>query len=163
MGTRDFTKMHGLGNDFVVVDARDLEFNPTPEEIRQLADRRTGIGFDQLITLVAPTDPRADIFMRIHNADGGEVAACGNATRCIAKLIAQDRADQAVSIETAAGLLHASLAAPDGLVCVDMGPARTGWRDIPLATPAAAPEARPQHGAGFLFELLCGAQGARVG
>ncbi|MHA1564065.1 MAG: diaminopimelate epimerase [Alphaproteobacteria bacterium] len=134
MGTRDFTKMHGLGNDFVVVDARNLEFHPTTDEIRQLADRRTGIGFDQLITLEMPADPDADIFMRIHNADGGEVAACGNATRCVAKLIAQDRTNRTVCIQTAAGLLHATMMATGGLVRVDMGPARTAWREIPLAT-----------------------------
>ncbi len=134
MGTRDFIKMHGLGNDFVVVDARDREFRPTTEAIRQWADRRTGIGFDQLITLESPADPQADIFMRIHNADGGEVAACGNATRCVAKLISAGRTDRPICIQTGAGLLRANIVPPDGLVCVDMGPARSRWQEIPLAT-----------------------------
>ncbi len=133
MGTRDFVKMHGLGNDFVVVDARAGDFLPTAAAIRDLADRRTGIGFDQLITLTLPTDTRADIFMRIHNADGGEVAACGNATRCVARLVARETHAKTATIQTGAGLLHASIAAPDGMVSVDMGLARTQWRDIPLA------------------------------
>jgi diaminopimelate epimerase len=99
---------------------------------RALADRHTGIGCDQLILIEAPRDPAAQAFMRILNADGSEAEACGNGTRCIARLIAEETGDSRVWIETLAGLLEAELL-PDLRVAVDMGPARTGWRDIPLA------------------------------
>ncbi len=82
---RPFTKMHGLGNDFVVVDAREIPFRPGIEQARHIADRRVGIGCDQLIVLEPSTS--TDVFMRIYNADGTEAEACGNATRCIASRI----------------------------------------------------------------------------
>jgi diaminopimelate epimerase len=119
-----FHKMHGLGNDFVVIDARDRAVAIDAARTRALADRHTGIGCDQLI-LVGPGDD-SDVTMRIWNADGSEVAACGNATRCVPVLIGRD-----VSIRTAAGLLHASLSG-DGAT-VDMGAPRFGWDEIPLA------------------------------
>ncbi len=136
MGTLGFIKMHGLGNDFVVVDARVRQFAPSAAEIRALADRRTGIGFDQLITLETPNDAGADIAIRIHNADGGEVEACGNATRCVAKLVAEENNTETASIQTPAGVLHARIADPGDMISVDMGPARLAWQDIPLAAAA---------------------------
>jgi diaminopimelate epimerase len=99
---------------------------------RALADRNTGIGCDQLILIEAPRDPAAQAFMRILNADGSEAEACGNGTRCIARLIAEETGASRVRLETLAGLLEAELL-PDLRVAVDMGPARTLWRDIPLA------------------------------
>lgn len=135
MGNREFIKMHGLGNDFVVIDARAEPFRPAPSALRAIADRRMGVGCDQLISIEAPQDPQAQAFMRIHNADGGEVGACGNGTRCVARLLFAELGCEAVTIETAAGLLHAK-AGPDGQITVDMGPARTEWREIPLARPA---------------------------
>ncbi len=129
---RAFLKMHGLGNDFVVVDARGEPFAPDDRVARHIADRHTGIGCDQLIVIEKPRNGRADAFMRIHNADGGEVAACGNATRCVAQLLMTESGLDHVSIETAAGRLEAARA-DRGRIAVDMGPARTEWRDIPLA------------------------------
>ena len=123
MGT-PFTKMHGLGNDFAIFDAREAEI-PMPEaRVRLLADRRLGIGCDQLIRL--EPSARADVFMRIYNPDGSESGACGNATRCVAHLLGGD-----VVIETIAGLLQANTAGES--VSVDMGPPRFGWNEIPLA------------------------------
>lgn len=126
-----FIKMHGLGNDFVILDARERPVALDRAAIRAVADRRTGVGFDQLITL--ERSDKADIFMRIHNADGGEVAACGNASRCVAELVMRERGRRGrVVIETLAGLLE-SRDAEAGMIAVDMGAARLGWRDIPLA------------------------------
>jgi len=87
MSTTAFVKMHGLGNDFVVIDARRDAFSLDRTRAHAIADRKTGIGCDQLIVIEKPQRAGADVFMRIHNADGGEVEACGNATRCIATLI----------------------------------------------------------------------------
>lgn len=127
-----FVKMHGLGNDFVVLDTRARPIPLDSEHARAIADRKTGIGCDQLITLEPAHDRQADAFMRIRNADGGEVEACGNAARCIATLLMRETGRDRVVIETVMGLLGAERRA-DGLVAVDMGPARLDWRDIPLA------------------------------
>ncbi len=127
-----FRKMHGLGNDFVVIDRRRDDIRVDAAAARALADRHTGIGCDQLILIEMPRHPAAQIFMRILNADGSEAEACGNGTRCIARLIAEETGDSRVRLETLAGLLDAELL-PDGRVAVDMGKARTFWRDIPLA------------------------------
>ena len=130
-----FVKMHGLGNDFVVLDARAQSLELTPAQVRAIADRRTGVGCDQLILVEAARDGRADAYMRIRNADGGEVEACGNATRCVAAMrMAETGRDHAV-IETTAGLLDAETAGPDR-VAVDMGPVRLDWQEIPLKVPA---------------------------
>lgn len=125
-----FHKMHGLGNDFVVIDARAHD-GPDAETIdearsRAIADRRTGVGCDQVIVL-EPSD-RADVRMRIWNADGSEVESCGNATRCVVLLEGRD-----VMIETKGGLLHGTLAGDEA--SVDMGSPRFGWEEIPLAYP----------------------------
>jgi diaminopimelate epimerase len=127
-----FRKMHGLGNDFVVLDARRAPLALAAAAARAVADRHTGIGCDQIIVIEPPRRPGADARMRILNADGSEAEACGNATRCIARLIAEETGAPRVRLETVAGLLAAELR-PDGLVAVDMGEARIGWRDIPLA------------------------------
>src|SRR5438445_9481985 len=127
-----FRKMHGLGNDFVVLDRRWHSIAVDAAAARALADRHTGIGCDQVILIEPPHDPAAQLLMRILNADGSEAEACGNASRCIARLVAEETGDRHVTIETVAGLLATELL-PDHGVAVDMGPARTGWRDIPLA------------------------------
>jgi diaminopimelate epimerase len=124
--------MHGLGNDFVVLDARREPLALDERKARVIADRHRGVGCDQLLVLEKPRSPGADVFMRIRNADGGEVDACGNGTRCIADLVMRETGKKHAIIETAAGLLEAR-AAGDHCVSVDMGPARFQWRDIPLA------------------------------
>ncbi len=129
---RAFLKMHGLGNDFVVVDARGEPFVADERVARHIADRHIGIGCDQLIVIEKPRNGQADAFMRIRNADGGEVAACGNATRCVAQLLMAESGRDHAYIETVAGRLEAARA-DRGRIAVDMGPARTDWRDIPLA------------------------------
>jgi diaminopimelate epimerase len=127
-----FLKMHGLGNDFVVLDARRQKLTLSEQQRRRLADRHLGVGFDQMVTLENPVTPGADVFMRLHNADGSEARACGNATRCIAARIMGEKANSQVVIETVAGLLAAE-ALPNGHIAVDMGPARLDWQDIPVA------------------------------
>ena len=126
-----FAKMNGLGNDFVVLDARAGARVPSSGDVRAIADRRTGVGCDQLIVLENPRAGGADVFMRIFNADGGQIDACGNASRCVAGLLSQEMGRPDVVIETNAGILLASV---DGAsASVDMGVPRFGWRDIPLA------------------------------
>ena len=125
MKTR-FHKMHGLGNDFVVIDARVTPVDMTPARAHAIADRRTGIGFDQLI-LLEPSNV-ADVKMRIFNADGGEVEACGNATRCIALLM-----ERPANIETTAGILHTEPG--DAQATVTLPPPAFDWEFIPLAMP----------------------------
>jgi diaminopimelate epimerase len=132
MGKIPFVKMHGLGNDFVVLDGRRGNLAINAAEARVLADRRIGVGCDQVIVLERPRNPAAQIMMRICNADGGEAEACGNATRCVAELVKRETGDRRVLIETIAGLLEAE-AMPDGCIAVDMGRVRSGWREIPLA------------------------------
>ncbi|MCB2102178.1 MAG: diaminopimelate epimerase [Rhodobacterales bacterium] len=132
MTGQPFIKMHGLGNDFVVVDGRADGTRLSAAQARAVADRHTGVGCDQVIILEPPRDALADLFMRIRNTDGSEAGACGNATRCVASLVmGETGADHAV-IQTISGLLDAE-ARDGGLVAVDMGPARLDWRDIPLA------------------------------
>lgn len=128
----DFTKMQGAGNDFAVFDLRGLSRRFSERAIRALSDRRTGIGCDQFISIEPPRTMGADAFMRIGNPDGTEAGACGNATRCVAALLALEFKRQTLTIETVSGLLSARIL-PDGQVEVDMGPARLDWRDIPLA------------------------------
>jgi len=117
--------MHGLGNDFVIIDARTEPFEVTPALARALADRRTGVGCDQLIVL-EPSDA-ADLQMRIWNSDGGEVESCGNAARCVVQLTG------AKSIDTAGGLLQGENLGAE--VEVSIGEPRFGWDEIPLAYP----------------------------
>jgi diaminopimelate epimerase len=131
MGKIPFLKMHGLGNDFVVLDARRAAMTVDAAAARALSDRRIGIGCDQVIVLEPPSHPAAQVLMHIRNPDGSEAEACGNATRCVADLLWRETGDPRMRIETLAGLLEAE-ALPDGRVAVDMGPARTGWQQIPL-------------------------------
>jgi diaminopimelate epimerase len=125
-----FRKMNGLGNDFVILDARSSPLPVDQARARAIADRKTGIGCDQLIVL--ESSPRADLRMRIWNNSGDEVESCGNASRCIADLIFRETGGNVATIETDGGLLHCRRAG-DGLVTVDMGAPRFGWKDIPLA------------------------------
>jgi len=120
---RPFHKMHGLGNDFVIVDAREQPFDVSPALARAVADRRTGVGCDQLIVL-EPSDS-ADLRMRIWNGDGGEVESCGNATRCVVQLTG------AKNIETAGGILSGEQLGEE--VEISLPEPRFGWDDIPLA------------------------------
>lgn len=132
MTTRDFIKMHGLGNDFVIVDARERALAVSDTGTRRLSDRHTGIGFDQLITIDRASAEDADIDVRIFNADGGEVGACGNAMRCVAHLLL-DGSDRELAIRTAGGMLRAWRNGSGASYAVDMGPARDAWQEIPLA------------------------------
>ena len=127
-----FRKMNGLGNDFVVLDARARPLSISEEAARAIADRKSGIGCDQLI--VIEPSPRADVRMRIWNSEGGEVESCGNASRCIAGLLFKETGRAHVTIDTTGGLLDCTPAG-DGLVTVDMGVPRFGWEDIPLSEP----------------------------
>jgi diaminopimelate epimerase len=135
MGGLPFTKMHGLGNDFVVLDARARPLGVGPPEARAIADRRTGVGCDQLLVIEKPKNGAADAFMRIFNADGGESGACGNGARCVARLLMAETGKAEARIETLAGVL-AARAGDGGMVEVDMGPAKFDWRDVPLAREA---------------------------
>src|SRR5881394_2452950 len=120
---RPFHKMHGLGNDFVIVDAREEPFAVTPSLARAIADRRTGVGCDQLIVL--ESSDSADLKMRIWNSDGGEVESCGNATRCVVQLTG------AKAIDSDGGLLEGEDLGAE--VEVSIGKPRFGWDEIPLA------------------------------
>jgi diaminopimelate epimerase len=128
--SRPFLKMNGLGNDFVVVEARSQPFSPTAEEVRAIASRDGGIGCDQLI-VIEPADD-ADARVRFWNADGEEVSACGNGTRCVGWLVMQANGTDEAVIETKAGRLRARRAG-ERLVSVDMGEPRLDWCEIPLS------------------------------
>ena len=130
-----FRKMHGLGNDFVVLDARAEPLPVTPARAAAIADRHRGVGCDQFI-LLEPAGEGADVFMRIRNPDGSEAGACGNATRCVATILMQEGLmPDRVVVRTVSGDLPVERA-PDGTLRADMGPARLGWRDVPLARAA---------------------------
>jgi len=125
--------MHGCGNDFVVLDERTGPLGLTPSLASAIADRRTGVGCDQLIVLEpAPPDAQVDAFMRIRNPDGSEAGACGNATRCVAHLLAAETGRDRHIIRTISGDLPSEIL-PNGLIRVDMGPVRLDWRDIPVS------------------------------
>ena len=125
-----FTKMHGLGNDFIVFEAPADDAVPDSERLRQLADRRTGIGFDQALVLLPPRQDGTDVYYRIFNADGSEVEQCGNGARCVGKLVAEKLARQQLHMDSLGGRVDVELR-NDGLVSVDMG--------IPNFDPAALP------------------------
>ena len=131
---RPFLKMNGLGNDFVVVDARQSAFVPQPDQIRAWGDRASGIGFDQLIAIEGSAD--GDAFMRVWNSDGSGVETCGNALRCVAWVLNPDAADKTLKIDTLGGLTKARMLRADaktGTASVDMGKPRLDWREIPLS------------------------------
>jgi diaminopimelate epimerase len=115
-----FTKMHGLGNDFIVFEALSDEAVPNAEVMRKLGDRRTGIGFDQALVLLPPRLPGTDVYYRIFNRDGSEVEQCGNGARCIGSLVARKLARREVNMDSPGGRIQA-LIADDGSVTLDMG------------------------------------------
>lgn len=125
-----FRKMNGLGNDFVVIDARGEPLAVSDDQARAIADRKTGVGCDQLI--VMEQSPIADVKMRIWNAEGGEVQSCGNASRCIADIVMGERKSDSVTIDTRGGFLSAKRAGPM-MVTIDQGKPRFGWKEIPLS------------------------------
>ncbi|MDP3341741.1 diaminopimelate epimerase [Frigidibacter sp.] len=127
-----FMKMHGLGNDFVVIDARRRTLPVTAALARALGDRHMGVGFDQLA--VIETDDTADVRLTFYNADGSLSAACGNATRCIARYLMDETALPALTLRTERGLLTAEDAG-GGLTRVNMGAPMLDWDQIPLAAP----------------------------
>ncbi|WP_309090738.1 diaminopimelate epimerase [Phenylobacterium sp.] len=127
---RPFLKMNGLGNDFVVIETRSQPFEPTAADVRAIASREAGVGCDQVISLQAHEG--ADAFVRFWNADGEEISACGNGTRCVGWLLMQSSGKDRVELETKAGRLIATRAG-ERLVSVDMGPPRLEWNEIPLA------------------------------
>jgi diaminopimelate epimerase len=131
MDELDFYKMQGLGNDFVILDRRSGKLSLSAAQIRRIADRRLGVGCDQILCL-EPAE-QADVFMRVYNADGSEVGACGNGTRAVARLIMEERSTSRAAIETAAGVLTVTVSVQG--YTVDMGRPRFGWDEIPLARP----------------------------
>lgn len=125
--------MHGLGNDFVILDARESGLKMNAARAAKLADRKRGVGCDQLI--IMRMSDTSDIFMEIWNADGSRVGACGNATRCVGRLLLDETGQASVSIQTDAGDLSAVAVGND--ISVNMGTAKTNWPDIPLAQDTA--------------------------
>ena len=122
--------MHGLGNDFVILDARHQPFENKEELSKKLGNRHFGVGCDQIIFI--EKSPKADAFMRIYNPDGSESGACGNATRCVADVILKEARKDKCVIETISGLLNCTRA-ENGLICVDMGVPKLEWQQIPLS------------------------------
>jgi diaminopimelate epimerase len=136
----DFTKMHGLGNDFIVFDAPRDTVLPSRAELRRLAARHTGIGFDQALVLEAPRRPGTSAYYRIFNADGAEVQQCGNGARCVAALLHARRgagADQTLIMDSPAGVVRARVRSAHE-VSVDMGVPSFDPRSLPFAAPAEA-------------------------
>jgi len=132
--TRPFLKMNGLGNDFVVVDARIDPFSPAPGDIRAWGNRASGIGFDQLISIEGGGED--DAFMRVWNSDGGTVETCGNALRCVAWYLNRTAEDKTLRINTLGGPTRARVLKADaltGTASVDMGKPGLDWRQIPLS------------------------------
>jgi diaminopimelate epimerase len=144
-----FTKMHGLGNDFIVFDAERPEAVPSAQTLRRLADRRTGIGFDQALVLSPPRRPDTDVYYRIFNADGSEVEQCGNGARCIARLVATRaaRQERPLTMDSPGGLVQARLRR-DGLVSVAMG--------VPDFEPRSLPFEAERELASYRIELPTG-------
>ncbi|MFZ1905441.1 MAG: diaminopimelate epimerase [Steroidobacteraceae bacterium] len=135
----DFTKMHGVGDDFAVFEAPAAGGLLAPERVRALADRRTGIGFDQALVLEPARRADSALFYRVFNCDGDEVEQCGNGARCIAALLYRRgrSGPGAITLESPAGLVHAR-AAGGGAISVDMGVPDFDPRSLPFEAPAAA-------------------------
>jgi diaminopimelate epimerase len=144
-----FTKMHGLGNDFIVFDAAGPDEVPSSATLRRLADRRTGIGFDQALVIEPPRRAGTDVYYRIFNADGSEVEQCGNGARCIARLVATraSRRDRPLLMDSPGGLVEARLRR-DGSVSVAMG--------VPDFAPAALPFAAEREAPSYHLDLPSG-------
>lgn len=148
IGALPFVKMHGAGNDFVVLDGLRAKLPPLPPLARLLADRRRSVGFDQLLVLLPPQNG-GDFRMQIYNADGSEAEMCANGLRCFFEFVQQagHSAAPVLRVETLAGIAQARRAGP-GQVCVQMGPPRLAAADVP--TTLGAPEG---HGAGPLLDV----------
>lgn len=142
---RRFLKMQGLGNHFVIVDARTEPFRPEAEEIARICDIHRGVGGDQLVVL-EPAEGPGDVFMRLYNVDGREVEACGNATRCVAWLLMEEAGRDTVEVRTLAGLLACERTGELRVRC-DMGRVSSDWRDVPLAEAADTLRLAVGHGA----------------
>ena len=127
-----FIKMHGLENDFVIIDNRDFTFEIDPKLIRKISDRRLGVGCDQLILIETSKENIADARILIFNSDGSEAETCGNATRCVGKLLIEEKKLNNVLIDTKGGLLDVELE-KNGNITVDMGLVKFDWRDVPLS------------------------------
>ena len=127
-----FVKMHGLGNDFVVFDARDTAINLAPAQVKLIADRHFGVGCDTVV-VIRPGGAQADASVLFYNADGSQSESCFNATRCVARLLMDERGLARVKLSTKGGLLACSSVGKD-LVMVDMGPPRLDWQQVPLAS-----------------------------
>lgn len=134
-----FTKMHGLGNDFMVLDLVSQHAHIQPKHAKQWGDRNTGIGFDQLLIVEAPSNPDVDFRYRIFNSDGSEVEQCGNGARCFARFVLDKRltAKKLIRVETKGGVIELDIRA-DGQISVDMGPPRLVPADIPFQAEAQA-------------------------
>lgn len=127
--------MNGLGNDFVIIDNRYDTVDLSPEQISIIAHRHKGVGFDQLVVVSLPKESEADVYMSIYNADGSIAGACGNATRCVARLVMDEMDSNTASIETLGGILYAEKdQINDHCYIVNMGKPRINWQDIPLAS-----------------------------
>lgn len=144
-----FTKMHGLGNDFIVFDVQSPADVPSPAELRRLAARRTGIGFDQALVLEPPRRAGTDVYYRIFNADGSEVEQCGNGARCIARLVATraSRQERPLRLDSPGGIVEARLRR-DGLVSVAMG--------VPDFSPASLPFVADREAATYRVDIPSG-------
>lgn len=134
-----FTKMHGLGNDFMVLDLISQHAHIQPKHAKAWGDRHTGVGFDQLLLVEAPTNPDVDFRYRIFNADGSEVEQCGNGARCFARFVVDKRltVKKQIRVETKGGIIELNLR-PDGQVTVDMGAPRLVPEQIPFQADAEA-------------------------
>ena len=137
-----FVKMHGLGNDFVVIDGRERQIALAETDIRAIADRRRGVGCDQLVLIENATKSAEntengpiEARIRFFNADGSESGACGNGSRCVAAGLMVEKGSERLDIETESGILHAEKG-ENGLITIDMGPPQRDWRAIPLAEDA---------------------------
>ena len=148
-----FTKMHGLGNDFVVLDGVTRAIELTPERVRRLADRRFGVGCDQVLLVERATRADADFRYRIFNADGGEVEQCGNGARCFVRFV-RDKgltSKGEIAAETLAGVIYPRIE-PDGQVTVNMGVPRFEPAEVPFEAPARA----------AVYDLEVGGAGVKV-
>jgi diaminopimelate epimerase len=134
-----FTKMHGLGNDFMVLDLVTQHAHVQPKHVRQWGDRHTGVGFDQLLIVEPPSRPDVDFRYRIFNADGSEVEQCGNGARCFARFVIDKRltAKKRIRVETKNSVIELNVRS-DGQITVDMGAPRLEPAEIPFVAPEAA-------------------------
>ena len=163
-GSIEFTKMHGLGNDFMVVDATRARFAPGAARIRELADRRTGVGFDQLLVVEPPSVPEAEFDYRIHNADGAEVEHCGNGARCFARFVHERglTRSRSIPVRTAGGLIRLELL-DDGRVTVMMGVPEFAPGRVPFVPERDADEVEDEGGASGFHDLSVDGRTLRVG